>query len=84
MAEEDLSNVKILLTGATGYVGGRLLPLLESSEYTVRCMTRNPDNLTGSVQENTEVVFGDAFDPESLNSALEGIHTAYYLVHWFR
>lgn len=81
MGEEDLNKVKILLTGATGYVGGRLLPLLESSEHTVRCMTRNPDNLIGSVEESTEVVYGDAFDPESLNEALKGIHTAYYLVH---
>ncbi len=81
MVEEDLSNVKILLTGATGYVGGRLLPLLEASPHSVRCMTRNPDNLIGSLEADTEVVYGDAFDLESLNEALKGIHTAYYLVH---
>ena len=81
MSNEDLSSVKILLTGATGYVGGRLLPLLESSDHTVRCMTRNPANLIGSVGEATEVVYGDAFDTESLHEALKGIHTAYYLVH---
>ena len=81
MVEEDLSNVKILLTGATGYVGGRLLPLLEASPHSVRCMTRNPDNLIGSLEADTEVVYGDAFDLESLNEALQGIHTAYYLVH---
>jgi len=81
MAEDDLSNVKILLTGATGYVGGRLLPQLESSPHRVRCMTRNPDSLIGSVDAETEVVYGDAFDAKSLNKALEGIHTAYYLVH---
>ena len=81
MEQGNIGNVKILLTGGTGYVGGRLLPLLESSKHTVRCMTRNPDNLIGSVNKSTEVVYGDAFDPESLNEALKGIHTAYYLVH---
>ena len=81
MTSGDLDKVNILLTGATGYVGGRLLPLLESSEHTVRCMTRNPDNLIGNVEADTEVIYGDAFDPESLDRALEGIHTAYYLVH---
>jgi len=81
MVDGDLSSVKILLTGATGYVGGRLLPLLESSSHSVRCMTRNPDNLISSVEATTEVVYGDAFDADSLDEALKGIHTAYYLVH---
>jgi uncharacterized protein YbjT (DUF2867 family) len=75
------SNKKILLTGATGYVGGRLLPLLESNNYRVRCMTRHPKRLEGGVSDETEIVFGDVLEGESLNSALEGIHTAYYLVH---
>ena len=44
-------------------------------------MTRNPDNLIGTIQAGTEVVYGDAFDLESLGEALKGIHTAYYLVH---
>lgn len=71
----------ILLTGATGYVGGRLLPLLESAGHRVRCLTRNPDRLRTSVAETTEVVAGDVFDADSLDRALAGIDTAYYLVH---
>ena len=81
MVDEDLSQVKILLTGATGYVGGRLLPMLEESAHTVRCMSRSPASLAGKVADDTEVVHGDAFDLDSLNKALEGVHTAYYLVH---
>ncbi|MDB4766861.1 NAD(P)H-binding protein, partial [bacterium] len=81
MIDEDLSQVKILLTGATGYVGGRLLPMLEESAHTVRCMSRSPESLAGKVADDTEVVYGDAFDLDSLNKALEGVHTAYYLVH---
>lgn len=71
----------ILLTGATGYVGGRLLQSLEDDRYSVRCMARRPEALRGRVGKNTEVVFGDCFDSASLGSALAGVHTAYYLVH---
>ena len=71
----------VLLTGATGYVGGRLLPLLEARECSVRCMTRRPQCLAGAIAEETEVVKGDALDEESVNASLEGVHTAYYLVH---
>ena len=71
----------ILLTGGTGYVGGRLLQALEADGYQLRCMARRPDALQGRVSKNTEVVFGDCFDTASLSSALAGVHTAYYLVH---
>ncbi|MGE5219874.1 MAG: SDR family oxidoreductase [Chloroflexota bacterium] len=71
----------ILLTGSTGYVGGRLLQALEADGYRLRCMARRPDALQGRVNRNTEVVFGDCFDTASLSSALAGVHTAYYLVH---
>jgi len=71
----------ILLTGATGYVGGRLLQALESNGCTVRCMARRPPDLRGRAGPYTEIVFGDCFEPESLISALAGAHTAYYLVH---
>jgi uncharacterized protein YbjT (DUF2867 family) len=81
MSQENENQVKILLTGATGYVGGRLLSKLESSPHSVRCMSRNPDSLSDVVGESTEIVYGDAFKPETLDAALEDIHTAYYLVH---
>jgi len=71
----------ILLTGATGYVGGRLLHALENHGYHVRCIARRPQALQGRAGVNTEVVLGDCFMPESLGAALAGVHTAYYLVH---
>jgi uncharacterized protein YbjT (DUF2867 family) len=70
----------VLLTGATGYVGGLLLPLLEKQSVIVRCLARNPDKIRRS-RETTEVVRGDVLDAASLNEALKGVDTAYYLVH---
>lgn len=71
----------VLLTGATGYVGGRLLPLLEKRRYPVRCLTRRPDNLEGRVAPCTEVVGGDLLAPAALRPAMRGVDTAIYLVH---
>ena len=71
----------ILLTGATGYIGGRLLPILLDQGHHVRCFTRREsgnENLDGS---NVEVAIGNALDIDSLEKALRGIETAYYLVH---
>jgi uncharacterized protein YbjT (DUF2867 family) len=72
---------RILLTGATGYVGGRLLRALERSGRTVRCLARRPAHLRPRVAQATEVVAGDVLDPASLRSALATVQTAYYLVH---
>lgn len=71
----------ILLTGATGYVGGRLLSLLQQRSVPVRCVTRRPEALRARINASTEVVQGDVFDPQSLRSAFEGVDTAYYFVH---
>jgi len=71
----------ILLTGATGYVGGRLLRALEGSGKGVRCLARRPEFLKARVATTTEVVQGDVLDLESLRTALSDVHTAYYLVH---
>jgi uncharacterized protein YbjT (DUF2867 family) len=71
----------ILLTGATGYVGGRLLTLLEERGERVRCMSRRTSSLEGRVSDRTEIVAGDVLDPTTLPKALEGVETAYYLVH---
>jgi uncharacterized protein YbjT (DUF2867 family) len=71
----------VLLTGATGYVGGRLLRRFEAEQYPVRCIVRRPEFLRGRVESGIEVVPGDLLDSESLERAMEGIHTAYYLVH---
>lgn len=72
---------RILLTGATGYVGGRLLPLLEARGCRVRCLVRRPEHLAARVAAGTEVVPGDVLDAASLRAALEGVDVAYYLVH---
>jgi len=71
----------ILLTGATGYIGGRLLRRLESTGYQVRCLARRPEALREKVREGTEVVRGDVLDRASLDRAMEGVEMAYYLVH---
>ena len=71
----------VLLTGASGYVGGRLIPLLEQQPVILRCLARNPEKLRPLVKEPTQVVQGDVLDPASLDGALQGVHTAYYLVH---
>ncbi|WP_040591712.1 SDR family oxidoreductase [Schlesneria paludicola] len=71
----------ILLTGATGYIGGRLLTRLQRDGLAVRCLSRRPDALSHLVAASTEVVQGDVFDPQSLTGAFQGVHTAYYLVH---
>jgi uncharacterized protein YbjT (DUF2867 family) len=71
----------ILLTGASGYIGGRLLRVLEEKGGRVRCIARRPEYLKSRVGPGTEVVPGDLLDPPSLERALEGVHTAYYLVH---
>lgn len=72
---------RILLTGATGYVGGRLLPLLESAGYHVSCMSRNPKRLAGRTGPNTQVVTVDVHDRDSLLQAMQGIDVAFYFVH---
>ena len=71
----------VLLAGATGYVGGRLIPLLEAKDVALRCLARNPEKLHPHVTAETEVVQGDVLDPASLERAMQGVTAAYYLVH---
>ena len=71
----------ILLTGATGYVGGRLLSLLEQRGNRVRCLTRRPDALSGHISDHTEVVAGDLLDRNSLCNSFVDVETAFYFVH---
>jgi uncharacterized protein YbjT (DUF2867 family) len=72
---------RILLTGATGYVGGRLLRALEDAGHSVRCLARRPEFLLPRVGPQTEVVQGDCLEPSSLQSAMVGTDAAYYMVH---
>lgn len=76
-----LDRPMVLLTGATGYIGSRLLPLLEQRDVRVRCLARKPEKLQPQAAESTDVVKGDVLDKESLDRALSGVTTAYYLVH---
>lgn len=71
----------ILLTGATGYVGGRLLQALEQQQLRVRCLARRPEFLKPKVGAGTEIVTGDVLDRTSLDEAMRGVTVAYYLVH---
>jgi len=72
----------ILVTGATGYVGGRLVRELLSHEYKVRVLVRNASRLNDySWQSSVEIVEGDANDENALNQAMNGVHIAYYLLH---
>jgi uncharacterized protein YbjT (DUF2867 family) len=71
----------ILLTGASGYIGGRLRRSLEADGRRLRCMARRPEYLRPRVAEGTEVVAGDVLSPETLADALRGVDTAYYLIH---
>lgn len=71
----------ILLTGASGYVGGRLLRVLVERGARVRCLARYPEHVRGHVPPGVEVVAGDVLERGSLVRALAGVHAAYYLVH---
>ena len=71
----------VLLTGATGYIGGRLLTALERQSIAVRCLCRNPEVLRGRVSADTQVVPWDLLQPASLGPAFVGVETAFYLVH---
>jgi uncharacterized protein YbjT (DUF2867 family) len=71
----------VLLTGATGYIGSHLLLRLQQRNVRVRCLARKPDNLRTKVAEWTEIVKGDVLNRASLDAALAGVTTAYYLVH---
>ena len=71
---------RILLTGASGYVGGRLLPLLVEKGHSVRCLTRR-ESSAANFDLAADVAVGNALDEASLLSALNGIETAYYFIH---
>ncbi len=71
----------ILLTGATGYVGGRLLQAIQDQGLPVRCLARRPEFLEPRAAPATEIVAGDVLDRRSLEAALSGVRIAYYLVH---
>ena len=74
-----MPTVSVLLTGATGYIGGLLLPRLVAGGRRVRCLVRRPERERFGA--GVEVVQGDCLDESSLHAAMAGIDVAYYLVH---
>jgi uncharacterized protein YbjT (DUF2867 family) len=72
----------ILVTGSTGYVGGRLVPRLLASRRRVRVLVRDPRRLEGREwARHVDVVAGDVLRPETVGDALRGVGVAYYLIH---
>lgn len=71
----------IAITGATGYVGGRLLDRFQAAGQPVRCLSRDPRRLAGRATAQTQIVAADVLDADTLVPALGGVDTAYYLVH---
>lgn len=77
-----LKNKIILVTGATGYVGGRLVPRLLEAGYQVRCLVRDSNRLQGRRwTTKVEVISGDANVVETLIEAMKDVSVAYYLIH---
>ncbi len=74
--------MKVMVTGATGYIGGRLVPRLLEQGHDVRILARNPDRLIGRPWiGKVSVAQGDLLEPETLQGAFDGIDAAFYLVH---
>jgi uncharacterized protein YbjT (DUF2867 family) len=72
----------VLVTGATGYIGGRLVPELLAAGFDVKCMARDPDRLRDYAWvERVQRVRGDVQEPQTLRPALEGVDVAFYLIH---
>ena len=69
------------MTGASGYIGGRLVAALEGAGRRIRCVTRRPELSAGRFGSETEVVAGDVLDTDSMRRAMAGVDLAYYLVH---
>jgi uncharacterized protein YbjT (DUF2867 family) len=74
--------VRVLVTGATGYIGGRLVPRLLERGHTVHVLVRNPERIRGRPwAERVRVFTGDVFDQASMEAALIGVDAAFYLIH---
>jgi uncharacterized protein YbjT (DUF2867 family) len=73
--------LKALVTGASGYIGGRLVPRLTEAGFEVRCLVRDAGRAARLRSAGHELIEGDALDPSSLRGAGRGVDVAYYLIH---
>lgn len=73
--------MRVVVTGATGYIGGRLVPRLVERGHAVRCFSRSPERLRGRFGDTVEIAAGDVQDYDAVRRSLEGADAAYYLVH---
>lgn len=71
----------ILVLGATGYIGGRLVPLLKKQGYAVRCLVRDKKKAAGRGWDDVQLVEADVLKPETLQGGFDGVDVVYYLVH---
>ena len=76
-----MKSLKILVTGASGYIGGRLLEDLLTQGYDVVSMVRRPEQFVQKFPKAHEVRYGNTLEPESLDDALNDIDIAFYLIH---
>ena len=77
-----MTQLRVLVTGATGYIGGRLAPRLSEAGHRVRVLVRSPEKLTDVPwASDVEIARGDLSDPESLSAAFADMDVVYYLVH---
>ncbi|NEY36354.1 DUF2867 domain-containing protein [Streptomyces sp. PRKS01-65] len=82
MSDDTAAGLRCLVTGATGYIGGRLVPELLAEGHRVRCLARSPGRLRDQPWAgDVEAVRGDVTDSASVAAAMRGVDVAYYLVH---
>ncbi len=81
-ARADGEKPRTLVLGATGYLGGRLVPRLLNAGYRVRVLARHPERVAAfSWGDRVEVVAGDAKDPDAVADAVRDVDVLYYLIH---
>ena len=79
---DDHGRIRCLVTGATGYIGGRLVPELLDTGFDGQCMSRSPKRLRDYPWvSRVERAEADATDPDAVRRALDGVDVAYYLIH---
>src|SRR5579872_1347351 len=77
----DARDRPVLVTGASGYIGGRLVEALLGRGTAVRAMSRRPERLSRFRERGAEVIAGDVLERSTLRNALQGVGAAYYLIH---